>query len=344
MDKNFHDLLVKYVNGRCTPDESARVDKWYAEIEDKGLGLANDEKIAMRARVLSKIQHELSGNQASSGRRRYLTLRNFYKVAAVFAFLAIAGVWLISGNDFTEKPRLVTTEGITDQIVFLNNTQASKQYTLPDGSTVRLEPLGKINFRKKFLQKSREVHLTGKAFFDIVKDPSRPFYVYSGTIATRVLGTSFSVDAPVDASTVEVKVLTGSVSVFQVTDAGVEENEKNSSANGVVLSPNEKVKYFMEGGHWVTGLVEDPVPVKPIENETLSFVFENTPLKEVLLDVAERYGIEIVTENEKIEQCTFTGNVSKMSLYDMLDVVSSATGSTYEVKGTRILMSGEGCN
>jgi transmembrane sensor len=60
--------------------------------------------------------------------------------------------------------------------------------------------------------------------------------------------------------------------------------------------------------------------------------------------INERYGIEVVTENEKIYECTFTGDVSRMSLYDLLDVISTAVGSNYEVKGTRILIIGKGCD
>jgi type II secretory pathway component GspD/PulD (secretin) len=148
---------------------------------------------------------------------------------------------------------------------------------------------------------------------------------------------------------VEVKVITGKVSVFQMIGDRLPKDEtpstiENATTNGVVLSPNQKVEYFIEGGHWVTGLVEDPVPVNPIKKDALSFVFENTSVKAVLADVSKRYGIEVLTENEKIYECTFTGDVSRMSLYDMLDVISNSIGSTYEVRGTRILVSGEGCD
>jgi hypothetical protein len=157
------------------------------------------------------------------------------------------------------------------------------------------------------------------------------------------------VDAPENGRKVEVQVITGRVSVFQIRPNGSSEKEetsmqKNSTANGVVLSPNQKVEYYTEEDHWVTGLVEEPVAVKSIDKDTLSFVFENTSLKAVLADIHSRFGIEVVTENEKIYLCTFTGDVSKMTLYDMLDVISNSIGSTYEVKGTRILISGKGCD
>jgi hypothetical protein len=214
---------------------------------------------------------------------------------------------------------------------------------------VQLGSSSRLHFNKNFSAGKREVYLTGKGFFDVVKDPSRPFYVYSREIATRVLGTSFYVDAPENGRKVEVQVITGKVSVFQIRSDSASKNEetsmqKHSTANGVVLSPNQKVEYYTEEDHWVTGLVEEPVPVRSIDEETLSFVFENAPVRTLLVDIQSRFGIEVVTENDRICQCTFTGDVSRMTLYDMLDVISNSIGSTYEVKGTRILISGKGCD
>ena len=350
MDKSFHDLLARYVNGNCTAEEIEKINQWYEEIADMDLQLDEGEKKLMKARMLANIQKVLPAHHKPLRKHHYLLAHPLFKVAAAVVVLAVCGLWLFTGNDSLPDNSLTEIPKLSGEMIFENQTDDSRLYELPDGSTVQLEPSGKIHFTPNFLPGKREVYLTGRAFFDIVKDPARRFYVYSGTISTRVLGTSFFVDAPANARKVEVEVITGKVSVFQITADASSKNKKpytinkHSTTNGVVLSPNQKVEYFIDDDHWVTGLVENPVPVKAIEKETLSFVFDNTSLKEVLADVNERYGIEVVTENEKIYECTFTGDVSMMSLYDMLDVISNSIGSTYEVKGTRILVSGKGCN
>lgn len=348
MDPDFHDLLRRYVNGDCTEGEIKKVHRWYAAIGDRELALDKAEQARVKARVLANIRKVLPAE--APPKRRYLILYDFLKVAAAILFFALCGVWLFTGEDSSiGNNRREGISSLSDAMIVENTSDSSKVYTFADGSTVKLEPFGRIRFEKDFSPDRREVYLNGKAFFDIVKDPERPFFVYSGKIATKVLGTSFFVDAPTDARKVEVKVITGKVSVFQIAEGQSSRDEdpsavKSADTNGVVLSPNQKVEYFIEGGHWVTGLIEDPVPVKPLEKESLSFVFDNTPMKAVLADVDERYGIEVVTENEKIYECTFTGDVSRMALYDMLDVISNSIGSTYEVKGTRILVSGKGCD
>jgi hypothetical protein len=49
-------------------------------------------------------------------------------------------------------------------------------------------------------------------------------------------------------------------------------------------------------------------------------------------------------ENDATYSCTFTGDVSMMELYDILDVICKSTGTNYEVKGTKLLITGPGCN
>jgi transmembrane sensor len=350
MDKNFHDLLVRYVNGDCTAEEIERVNRWYEEIADNALHLEAGEKQATRARMLSNIRKSLAEHDRPVRKHRYLFIPTLVKVAAAVAVVVISGLWFFRSTDPLADDRLTEIPAeLSVVMIFENETDSSKVYALPDGSTVRLGSSSRLRFNRDFSAEKREVYLAGQGFFDVVKDPSRPFYVYSSGIVTRVLGTSFYVDAPENGRKVEVQVITGKVSVFQIrSDSSSKDAEtsmqKHSTANGVVLSPNQKVEYYTEENHWVTGLVEEPVPVKSIDEETLSFVFENTPVRTVLADIQTRFGIEVVTENDRICQCTFTGDVSRMTLYDMMDVISNSIGSTYEVKGTRILISGKGCD
>lgn len=340
MDRDFHELLTRYVNGACSPSEIEKINRWYDEIGKVGLALDDKERLVMRDRIL---RHLRTGHQETiklRPSRRYLITHPLVRIAAAVLMIFLCGLWIL-------YPGMTATE-IAEQTpaaaVFENTTESVRVYLLPDGSEVKLEPSARIEFNRDFSAGGRQVHLTGKAFFDILRDPARPFYVYSDEVAVRVLGTSFVVDAPRNAPKVEVKVITGRVSVFPVTKKGPEHSgAKRAAANGVVLSPNQTVEYFIEQGHWVTGLVEEPIPVRALEEKDLSFVFANTPVREVLSDINERYGIEVVTESEGIYNCTFTGDVSRMSLYDMLDVISNSIGSTYEIKGTRILVSGKGC-
>ena len=85
----------------------------------------------------------------------------------------------------------------------------------------------------------REVHLEGEAFFEVAHDTLRPFFVYTGNITTKVLGTSFTVSARENVVFVEVK--TGRVSVTQTTQKSA--SPRHTLTEEIILTPNQKAVY-----------------------------------------------------------------------------------------------------
>ena len=71
-----------------------------------------------------------------------------------------------------------------------------------------------LKYPKEFKGDTREVYLTGEAFFDVVKNPARPFIIHTSSIDVKVLGTKFNVKAYPNDKTVETSLVQGSVEVF----------------------------------------------------------------------------------------------------------------------------------
>jgi len=337
--EQFQELLQRYRAGNCSLDEIQKVNQWFDEISDDNLELRADDKARTHDRMLSAIRHSLpSGSKEKSIRpHNFLIL----KVAAGLLILMIA-VYLLIDRSFPASSTDLAQALYPDGLIELRNeTPDILKIALPDSSTVELNPNAEISYSKNWRDKKREVHLVGEAFFEVVKDSKRPFYVYGGNIVTKVLGTSFSVRASENAESIEVAVRTGKVSVYE--DSGQDNAAQYGvDASGVVLSPNEKVEYFVNDKHWVTSLVEEPKPL-PASNKQVEFVFSNTGVPEIMERIERTYSIDIVTENDLSDSCTFTGDVSMMELYDLLDVICKSTGTNYEVKGTKILITGRGC-
>jgi hypothetical protein len=145
----------------------------------------------------------------------------------------------------------------------------------------------------------------------------------------------------------EVAVRTGKVEVFESEDGGDRVSHSTGKAmNGVVLTPNQRVIYHQENGLFEATVVEAPLPLKAedLEGKTVPrFVFSDAPLKSVLQEMGKAYGIEIIVENEALYRCPFSGDISQQNLFEKLDIVNKALGTRCEVKGTRILIKGEGC-
>ncbi len=335
--EEFQKLLKRYRAGNCSEDEIQMIEAWFKKIEHD-VELSDIEKSDIRSRMRGKLKHAIA--KPNHARRNVLG-SPFFRIAASVSLLIIAGYFFYQLKSSHSHP---TSGGVgeSDMVVHANTGVTTLKVILPDSSTVDLQPQATISYVARWTAPLREVHLVGDAFFDVVRDPQRPFYVYSGRVVTRVLGTSFRVSASPGARSVEVAVTTGKVSVYEDSRQKSSALGKAGEATGVVLTPNEKVQYFADGKHWVTSLVEAPKP-RPESNKAVEFLFSNAPLGDIVKAIERNYLIDVIFEAELSGGCTFTGDVSAMELYDMLNVVCKSTGTNYEVKGTKILITGKGC-
>ena len=126
-------------------------------------------------------------------------------------------------------------------------------FNLPDGSTVYLNKDSKLTYPNKFEGDERVVILEGECFFDVKKNPDKPFIIFSGNTKTEVLGTTFNLRAYPEQENVEVMVLTGRVKFSRITD----ETENKKMVN---LTKQKKGIYMKE---------EDVVKDEALENRGL---------------------------------------------------------------------------
>jgi hypothetical protein len=116
-------------------------------------------------------------------------------------------------------------------------------------------------------------------------------------------------------------------------------DEVHQKSNGVIITPNQKVTYYQQERHFITSIVDQPVPVPKETKKTEShFVYNETPLLKVLSDLEDVYELEIVLENDKIRNCLFTGDLSGQDLFNKLEGICLVFNATYEIKGTKILL------
>ena len=337
--EEFQQLLQRYKQGSCSLDEIKKIDSWFAKIAKDNLELDPLEQAVSRERMLSAIRQGLSSERKSTN--IMLIGSRVLKVAAVLVITVLVVYLVFPRTHFSDTLESGRTDASSNLIKQSNTTNDILKIQLPDASVVELKPNSTISYSKEWKEKKREVHLVGEAFFEVIKDSSRPFYVYGGDIVTKVLGTSFSVKATADAESIEVAVRIGKVSVYE----GTPENDlhrKGNEASGVILTPNEKVEYFKKDSHWVTSLVREPKAL-PTVNKAVELVFSNTPMTEIVNSIEATYSIDVILESEASYSCAFTGDVSMMELYDMLEVICKSTGTNYEIKGTKILITGRGC-
>jgi transmembrane sensor len=239
----------------------------------------------------------------------------------------------------TESPMILNEGALTEKI---NATDKAMTIKLEDGSHITLAPKGKIRYAGKFAEARREVYLEGEAFFEIAKDPDRPFLVYSNGLITKVLGTSFRIKAYDFSDEVTVEVKTGRVSVFAQSDPNVKEKASNRELEGVVLNPNQKIIYARAEVRMVKTLVEKPEIVVS-KAETPQFEFEDTPASEVFTTIGKAYGIDILFDEELLKGCPLTATLDNQTLHEKLSIICKAVEANYEIMDGQIVVHSKGC-
>jgi transmembrane sensor len=347
-NKEIQALLLKYREGNCTEEEIVRIHLWYDSLNSESVAtLDTAEKNTMEDRMLGNLLRDVKEAEPVAN---WLPWRRWNQIAvymtAAAMFIAI-GYWAMLGKKPVQQhinTEKMYVEASVGRLITEENTSAvPKKVVLEDNSVVTLDPGSAIIYPNQFATDKRAVQLIGNAFFEITKNPDKPFFVYSGKLITRVLGTSFRIKTRSKDKALEVEVVTGKVSVFENQRAFEEAEVPEDQNNGVVLTPNQRVTYFSESRHLMTGLV--PEPVKTVrESSQPKLVFNDAKLESIIQTLHQQYGIEIVFANDRLAQCTFTGDIAEMPLYEKLDLICKSNGADYEVKGTRILINGQGCD
>lgn len=335
--QSFAILLNKYLNRECSDEEQQIVEQWYDLLEEVPDSKWNIKEL--EEKLWQKIKGQVFEEETEVVSLNFWQ-NNRLKIGIAASVLLFLGtfMWLYTQKD-AFSATVSTQQNIAKGMLEIQNfSNQAKKITLEDGSQVTLQPKSKLSYPEHFNADKREVYLTGEAFFEVEKNPQKPFFVYSGKVTTKVLGTSFYVKNLDGVRKIEVEVVSGRVSVYEK-----EENE-GKQGNGVVLLPNHKATFFAESNLFVTNIVANPIiQTTKIQDTKVFFEFDDTPMSEVLKKLREAYGLEIIVENEIMNNCILTADITKQSLYTKLDIICAAVGATYEVKGTTILINGKGC-
>jgi ferric-dicitrate binding protein FerR (iron transport regulator) len=165
-------LLQKYLDQKCTPEEASLVERWYAELESTGEIDMKGERLdkigkAIEARLIKKIQQDV----VVDVKVRPAYPRRVWWAAASFLILLAAGTYFILRQNVVEqKPAVVA---ISDSILAPNTVKAT--ITLANGQQVLIDSLSKGN-----IANDHGVKLVKLASGEIT-------YVVDGTSATGEL-------------------------------------------------------------------------------------------------------------------------------------------------------------
>jgi transmembrane sensor len=321
-------------------------DLWKAASPD-------DQKIAERAfsRHLDRMQ-ELNTDfiradrKAEPGTAGHTSRRRSLLLASALCLLVIAGILF-----FTHPGPATPAAGYTPQAsgtaseVFTRNGSRTN-LVLPDSTQVWLNAGSRITYDKNYGVTTREVTLTGEAFFDVARNAGRPFVIHTARIDIKVLGTRFNVKSYPSDRTTEATLIRGSIEI----------SIKDRPTEKIILKPNEKLvvanddstlhrnNFTRPGIAANESLVMIRKPTYEINTGAVietswvenKLIFQDEAFKDLARQMERWYGVSFRFTNPRQEEWRFTGNFQKETIQQALDALKLTEAFNYTIQENQI--------
>lgn len=309
------ELLNKYIAGDATPEEKEEVARWL-DADKKNM----KEFLALRKlydiSIWQQEQTPVAKDKLSLGNKRW-TLRSasfeLAKVAAIF-ILAFTIVYSFLINEDNDSAKM--------QTIFVPPGQRV-ELTLTDGTKVWLNAKTTFTFPDKFTANNRRVTLDGEGYFDVTKNPEKPFIVNTERYDIKVMGTEFNVTAYFGSSVFETSLLKGAVEVFSPakdTKVSLEPHMRTYEENGILKKDTiEHENYFL----WKEGLI----------------CFYDEPVDKMIKKLQLYYDVKIDVQNKTLLNNRYSGKFrTKDGVEHVLKVLQLNNKFSYEKDNDRNLI------
>ncbi|MBO3698697.1 FecR family protein [Roseivirga sp. E12] len=311
-------LLISYLNQSATAEESQQVEAWLAagvqnqvEFDKVKLVWQHSENLSdFEAIDLGRNWRELQG-KIQRERKDSGPKWQIWKYAAAVLLVATVSFLLFRPGP-VEMQQAVASNGPMEVL-------------LADGSVVWLNEGAVLDYPEEFTASTREVSLTGEAFFEVSHNPDKPFIVEADGTTTEVLGTSFTITEE-DGEVLRLVLATGKVRFTK-------DNQQATLTPGqmIVVDANGKVsKSVNDNQNFMSW-------------KTRKLTFDNTPMKEVISDISELYGVVLEIKDKEFLTCPMTTTFQDDSLKDVLETIELLFNIEIQQNGQLYQLIGKGC-
>jgi len=347
--ENIENLILRYLSAETSEQETQQMREWLQGNKENRQLFAQYKKLWLGSRVLAgydadklkrdrkkvdlKIRH-IELQQRLDRANRWIRVLAY--AASVTLLLGITTVIHMSQPKTSAQQGGVLVAGGEIEVPY----GSKSLIRLPDGSKVWVNAGSKISYPADFGVTSRNVYLSGEAYFDVAKMEEVPFFVNTDVIRIKVYGTAFNVKAYSDEQLVETTLDHGAISIIR-NDAP--EREINVAPNQKITIRRNTQKSPVSSTSTTT-----KTTIQPLENldvqevkstETITawkdnrLVFEQEPLWSLAKQLERRYNVQFRFGNEKIKTIRFTAAIKEMPIDQVLEAISIISPIHYTIKG-----------
>lgn len=338
-------LLKRYLDGKCSAEESRLVENWLAEN-----GGENTEwefmNVTTRQQWLSYLYEDVQKSIQLKEEDKtiipaYRTGRNINSSSRLGIWkliISMAAMFVLICGLYVAWPSLQDRISPVSYHELSAASGVRKLLVLDDGTRLWLNSGSSLKYPSRFKGKNREVYLQGEAYFEVTHNAEIPFIVHTGKLRTRVLGTTFNIRAYKDDQDVKVTLFTGKVEVIK------EISDKESSK--LILLPKQEATYRKDAGSLVKTTVNNITINHHSAWKDGKLIFDETPMPEVLKRLGLAYDVKFILADEKINGCTITGSFNDgQNIEEILQSISVSIDGKFirEREADQFTLIGQGC-
>ncbi len=195
---------------------------------------------------------------------------------------------------------------------------------LADGTRVFLNAMSKFKYPVQFTGTTREVELTGEAYFEVTHSGT-PFIVKTNGMDVEVMGTSFNVNAYENTGKVVTTLVEGKVKI----------ESKGPVAGSRLLYPDEQA---------VFDLTDHRVDVNKVDVNLYTawkegkFIFYDTRLEDIMNTLTRWYSADVIFSDPEAKELHFSGSIDRYGdIQQILEIIQSTNKVEIEINKTTIL-------
>ncbi len=335
-NKMKKELLIKYLNNKCTETELSDVlrwinadalnedsRKWIFEDWNSWQEISNLEENEKFTALFDKIQEKIDYTQEKSRTaNKTLSLTSIALWITRAAAVLLIPVLTFLFYTLSENRSIVDqyANHVVDSLEVIAPMGSRTVVQLSDGSVVHLNYGSKIKYPQFFSGDTRKVVLTGEGFFKVAHNPERPFIVKAGNLTIKALGTTFNVNAYSDNNIIETTLIEGKVILDQITRNG------NIKTIGSMI-PGQHVSFNLK----TTQIQSTQGKVEKYISWTVGkLIFEDTPMPQVTERLSRMFNVDFQVKDE-LKDYIYTVTLEDESLSQILDLMTIATPVVYKM-------------
>ena len=223
-----------------------------------------------------------------------------------------------------EKNRLIYSNGYSTGKLVYNTLKIpyGKKFEvqLSDGTVIHMNSGTSLRYPVQFLKnKSRQVYLTGEAYFEVSKDKEHPFTVNTQEVNVEVLGTKFNVNSYTEDTSTDVVLVEGKVSLYK---------DKKNTENQVYLLPGIKGSNKRGQQKITTEDVNTDYYTAWVKG---SLVFKNESFSSIIKKLERQYNVTFINKNKALGKEIFNARFDNEPIEVVLKYFSDSYAIDYTI-------------